>query len=133
MAYGKSKPFRCNTYRKHGGEGGPCLTASALCLRVSVANPLVPLQGKAFGATIRKGTGFLHDPRKQLRSPRCLRLVSGHRELSTNVPGRKSCLGPAFYTLERYNGPQQGDSLSKHTARMLGKCRVGKAGSVRLG
>src|SRR5437879_3794613 len=96
MAYGKSKPFRCNTYRKHGGEGGPCLTASALCLRVSVANPLVPLQGKAFGATIRKGTGFLHDPRKQLHSPPCLRVVSAHRGQLDLVPLRKSCLGPGF-------------------------------------
>jgi len=36
--------------------------------------PPVPLQRKAFGATICKGTGFLRDPGKQLRSPRCLRL-----------------------------------------------------------
>ncbi len=42
-------------------------------------SPSVPLQPNALGATIRKGTEFLHDPRKQLRSPRCLRLVSGHR------------------------------------------------------
>ena len=52
---------------------------SALCAGAPVATPSVPLQRKAFGATIRKGPGFLHDPRKQLRSPRCLRLVSGHR------------------------------------------------------
>ena len=35
--------------------------------------PPVPLQRKVFGATICKGTGFLHHPGKQLRSPRCLR------------------------------------------------------------
>jgi hypothetical protein len=63
----------------------------------------VPLRRKAFGATICKGAGFLHHPGKQLRSPRCLRIVSGHRELFDGVPdlprpgrGRKSCLGPAF-------------------------------------
>src|SRR6266849_10373038 len=36
--------------------------------------PSIPLQQKAFGATIGKGTGFLLDPGKQLRSPRCLRV-----------------------------------------------------------
>src|SRR6266852_6093513 len=55
----------------------------------SDAPPLVPLQRNRFGATIPKGAKFLYDPRKQLRSPRCLRIVSGHRELSTDVPGRK--------------------------------------------
>ena|SRR5690348_8394765 len=59
---------------------------SALCLRASVATPSVPLQRKAFGATIRKGTEFLHDPRKQVRSPRCLRLMSGHRGQLDGVP-----------------------------------------------
>jgi hypothetical protein len=56
----------------------------------TVLIPPVPLQPGAFGATIPKGTRFLYDPRKQLRSPRCLRIVSGHRELSTDVPDRKS-------------------------------------------
>src|SRR6266851_464367 len=36
--------------------------------------PLAPLQPNAFGATIRKGARILHDPGKQLRSPRCLRI-----------------------------------------------------------
>jgi len=71
---------------------------SGLCLGASVATPFVPLQRKAFGATIHKGTEFLHDPRKQLRSPRCLRLVSGHRGQFDLGPLRKSCLGlvPGF-------------------------------------
>ena len=34
----------------------------------------VPLRPNAFGATIPKGTRFLYDPGKQLRSPRCLRI-----------------------------------------------------------
>jgi hypothetical protein len=38
------------------------------------ALPPVPLRHTHFGATIRNGTEFLHDPGKQLRSPRCLRL-----------------------------------------------------------
>jgi hypothetical protein len=66
--------------------------------------PPVPLQPNAFGATIRKGTRILYFPGKQLRSPRCLTLESGHREPFDNVPGRrprlgrgcKSCLDPAF-------------------------------------
>jgi hypothetical protein len=36
--------------------------------------PSVPLQANAFGATIPKGTRNLHDPGKQVRSPRCLRI-----------------------------------------------------------
>ena len=56
----------------------------------------VLLQSKPFGATICKGTGFLHDPRKQLRSPRCLTLMSGHRGQLDFGPLRKSCLGPTF-------------------------------------
>ncbi len=58
--------------------------------------PPVPLQPTAFGATIRKGARFLHYPGKQLRSPRCLRIVSGHRGQLDRGPLCKSCLGPAF-------------------------------------
>ena len=65
--------------------------------------PPVPLRRKAFGATIPKGMRFLLLPGKQVRSPRCLRIVSGHREPFDVVPAlsrlgrdRKSCLGPAF-------------------------------------
>jgi hypothetical protein len=65
--------------------------------------PSVPLRRKAFGATICKGTGFLHHPGKQLRSPRCLRIVSGHRELFEFGSLCKSCLGPAFLRIARYN------------------------------
>jgi hypothetical protein len=50
--------------------------------------PLVPQS--------RNGTSFLHDPGKQLRSSRCLRLVSGHRELLDLGSLCKSCRGPAF-------------------------------------
>src|SRR5229473_7107936 len=122
MAYSKAKSFRCNTYKKHGGGGAladrPPLCASGnpsfasghgtrVTEHRSRATPSalsVPLQPNAFGATIRKGTGILHDPGKQLRSPRCLTLVSGHREPFDKVPGRrprfgwgcKSCLDPAF-------------------------------------
>jgi hypothetical protein len=35
-------------------------------------------------------------PGKQLRSPRCLRIVSGHRGQFDLGPLCKSCLGPAF-------------------------------------
>ncbi len=83
-------PFRCNTYRKHGGRD--LANASAPRLSASCATP-APLQRTAFGATICKGTGFLHHPGKQLRSPRCLRLrerTSGtvhRRSRSQVVPG----------------------------------------------
>src|SRR6266436_129037 len=46
----------------------------------------VPLQPTALGATIGKGARILHHPGKQLRSPRCLRIESGHREPFDDVP-----------------------------------------------
>jgi len=62
------------------------------CRRSGVPPP-VPLQPNAFGATIPKGTRFLHHPGKQLRSPRCLRLrerTSGtvHRRSRSKTPTR---------------------------------------------
>ena len=77
-----------------GGVCGPYLFTSLLHCFVFV--PSVPLRRKHFGATIRKGARFLCHPGKQLRSPRCLRLVSGHRGQLDLGPQRKSCLGPAF-------------------------------------
>ena len=76
----RSRPCRnCSLLRAAAGHGTR-VTGHAFY------PPFVPLQRKAFGATIRKGTGFLHDPRKQLRSPRCLRLMSGHRGQFDGVP-----------------------------------------------
>ncbi len=56
-------------------------------------DPSVPLQPNAFGATIARGAKFLHDPGKQVRSPRCLTVrerTSGtvhRRSRSQVVPG----------------------------------------------
>jgi len=72
--------FRCNTYRKYGGRD--LANASTPRLSASCVTP-APLQRTAFGATICKGTGFLHHPGKQLRSPRCLRL----RERTSGTAG----------------------------------------------
>ena len=52
--------------------------------------PSVPLQPNALGATIGNSARKLHDPGKQLRSPRCLTILSGHRELFDDVPGYTS-------------------------------------------
>jgi hypothetical protein len=49
--------------------------------------PSVPLQPAPFGATICLGTRILRDSGKQLRSRRCLSIVSGHREPFEDVPG----------------------------------------------
>src|SRR5260370_14365591 len=124
MVYSKSKSFRCNTYKKHGGETAtlnlpiPRLrlhstfncrskipTLSGLSTSYAMRRPTehgsratrssVPLQPEAFGATIGKGTRFLLDPRKQLRSPRCLRLLGGHREPFDGVPGYPDSVGVA--------------------------------------
>src|SRR5260370_11011945 len=88
-------PFRCNTYRKYGGR--VLANASAPRLSASCVTP-APLQRTAFGATICKGTGFLHHPGKQRRSPRCLRL----RERTSGTAGVWSPLqvvpGPSVLT-----------------------------------
>jgi len=68
----KPKSFRCNIYKKTRGEGPP--SNQEFFPSVHHAPPVSPLQGTTFGATIPKGTRFLYDPGKQLRSPRCLRV-----------------------------------------------------------
>ena len=59
-------------------------------------DPPVPLRRTPLGATIGKGARNLRHPGKQLRSPQCLMIVSGHRGRLDLGPQRKSCLGPAF-------------------------------------
>ena len=106
-----------------------------------------PLRRTVFGATIRKGTRNLYDPGKQLRHPRCLRLVSGHRGPFDDVPGYTptqsgSQVVPGSSVLTRVSGfvltnpeqygPQQGGP-SNPSVQDGALNRAGKAGSVRLG
>src|SRR2546427_4192951 len=98
------KQFR-TLWQKHPGWGGASLhfldvwtlerSDAPFASRMGLRDvpPSVPLQPNAFGATIRKGTRFLRDPGKQLRSSRCLRIVSGHRELSIDVSDRRPRFG----------------------------------------
>jgi len=65
------------------GTGG---TGDAVC----PSCPIRPIAEQALWCNNPQRYEISDDPRKQLRSPRCLRIVSGHRELSTDVPGRKS-------------------------------------------
>jgi hypothetical protein len=55
----KPKSFRCNIYKKHGGRG--YLQAKSSFPQFAMLPPVSPLQGTTFGATIPKGTRFLHD------------------------------------------------------------------------
>jgi len=136
----QANPFRCNTYKNHrGGDGvqslgftehGTLVTGHGS--RISV--PSVPLQRNRFGATIPKGAKFLYDPGKQLRSPWCLRIVSGHRELSTDVPGSKPLvLTSALARRPRSSVLAQRALLDRLAGWLALPRRVGKAGSVRLG
>src|SRR6266478_9144498 len=129
-------------------------------------DPPVPLQPTALGATIGKGARILHHPGKQLRSPRCLRIESGHREPFDDVPDHTPTRSgsqvdrltialarrPGSIVLERVSGfvltnpeleldrsrvaratfPCRTESALA-SVKDAGKCRVGKAGSVRLG
>ncbi len=138
------------TLTKNTGEEGPLLTGrhsvpQCLCGNPSFASGRgtrvtehrsratpsalsVPLQPNAFGATIRKGTGILHDQGKQLRSPRCLRL--GERTLGTARSWFPLQVVPGSSVLELDRS-----RVGPHPAsgKDAGKRRVGKAGSVRLG
>src|SRR5229473_2743302 len=64
----------------------PILTSLPPYFITSSVPPSVPLQPTALGATIGNGARILHHPGKQLRSPRCLRIESGHREPFDDVP-----------------------------------------------
>ena len=107
------KSFRMRSSEKRWGEGGILLTKNPtkdFCPESAggggerdlslLLTPSVPLRPEALGATMGEGARNLHDPGKQLRSPRCLRIVSGHRvrQVPRAVPGCncKSCLGPPF-------------------------------------
>jgi len=114
------KSFRCNTYKKHGGGVFPTFQRQRSTFKPSNV-PSVPLQPSAFGATIHKGTRFLLDPGKQLRSPRCLRDESGHRGLLD--------LGPLLQVVPGFNVLK----LNRSAGWLAIQQRVGKAGSVRLG
>src|SRR6267378_3518610 len=80
-----ARPFRGDDHAPNQSPACPDL--------VGVTNhhsplwPSAPLRRAAFGATIRKGTRNLYDPGKQLRHPRCLTILSGHRGPFDDVPG----------------------------------------------
>ena len=140
-----ARPFRGDDHAPNKSPACPDL--------VGVTNhqsPLwlsAPLRRTVFGATIRKGTRNLYDPGKQLRSPRCLTILSGHREPFDDVPGYTptqsgSQVVPGSSVLTRVSGfvltnpeqsgPQQGGP-SNPSVQDGALNRVGKAGSVRLG
>jgi len=85
--------------KKHRGWGTPLSSArpfrgdchapnqSPVTSHQSPLWPSAPLQPNALGATIGNSARKLHDPGKQLRSPRCLTILSGHREPFDDVPG----------------------------------------------
>ena len=106
--------------------------------------PPVPLQLNALGATIGNGTRNLRHPGKQPLSPRCLRVERGHREQFDDVPGHPGSVGVASRAWVHRSkvGPQQGGPSNPSaqdgesftaSGKGAGKCRAGKAGSVRLG
>jgi hypothetical protein len=78
------KFFRCNTYKKQG-VGSPCLSTFRR-LDVATFRRSVLLRTAIAGATISPGATILRLPGKQLRSPRCLRILSGHRDRLAAVP-----------------------------------------------
>jgi hypothetical protein len=128
--------------QKHPGWGYLKLFNRSSIAVVGRTFPSVPLRRKAFDATICKGTGFLHHPGKQLRSPRCLRLrerTSGtvhRRSRSQVVPGSGVLTRVSGFVLtnpEQVKRTEQQGGSSTHLIKDAGRTRAGKAGSVRLG
>src|SRR5712692_10799970 len=131
----------------------PILTSLPPYFITSSVPPSVPLQPTALGATIGKGARILYAPGKQLRSPRCLRIESGHREPFDDVPDHTPTRsgsqvdrltialarrpGSTVLTLDRSRVARATFPCRTESAlasvKDAGKCRVGKAGSVRLG
>jgi hypothetical protein len=91
-----------------------------------------------------KAREFFSYPGKQLRSPRCLRILSGHREPFYDVPGQtptrsgsqvvpgSTVLTLGLSRVTRATHPCRTERALA-SGKDAGKCRVGKAGSVRLG
>ena len=81
--------FVFNSIRTARGVYPPFLFPLFTTPRPLLTLPPVPLRANALGATMSQGARNLHDPGKQLRSPRCLRIVSGHwvRQAPRAVPG----------------------------------------------
>ena len=57
------------------------------CVPVMVHEPRRPIAANRPWCNNWQGTRILPHPGKQLRGPRCLRILSGHRELFDAVPG----------------------------------------------
>src|ERR1700674_991451 len=92
-------------------------------------DPLVPLQPNALGATIGNDTRILHDPGKQLCSPRCLRL---RERISGTVQDRSRSQTPIRSGLQVVPRPNV-LKLDRSAGWLALQQRAGKAGSVRLG
>src|SRR2546421_12588754 len=61
--------------------------ATIYCVPVMVHEPRRPIAASRPWCNNWQGTRILPHPGKQLRGPRCLRILSGHRELFDDVPG----------------------------------------------
>src|ERR1700730_9760446 len=126
-----TKTAGCCTQNSHSGRG--CTpnvqTFNLQTFKRSSRHPLVPLQPNALGATIGNDTRILHDPGKQLCSPRCLRL---RERISRTVQDRSRSQTPIRSGLQVVPRPNV-LKLDRSAGWLALQQRAGKAGSVRLG
>src|SRR5436853_5512508 len=120
MVYRKAKFFRICIYTKHGG--GALLPP--LCVSVSLwqtgafhwpairslrrspcGDPVRPIAAQSLWCNNPQRHRISSRSEETTPLPSVSKTKSGHRGQLDLGPLRKSCLGPAFYTLERYNGP----------------------------
>jgi hypothetical protein len=113
---------------KHTGVGGPSDGSKFKAANVATFPSSVPLQPNALGATIGKGTRNLRGPGKQLRSSRCLRKESGHREGFNSAPGYIPTRSGLQVVPRSSVVP-----LDRAAGWSAVQQRAGKAGSVRMG
>jgi hypothetical protein len=124
------KSFRCNTYKKQGDGRSSFYQRSQRSTFKRSNDPPVPLRPAIPSATMSPGARFLRLRGKQLRPPRCLRIVSGHRVRQFDAVPIAS---RAWVHRSKSGGrPQQGGP--NHSSLQDDEWhRAGKAGSVRLG
>ena len=113
--------FLESAFTPNTGEGpcclrsvSPCLCGkrvlsigrrSALCAQSPCGDPVRPIAAQSLWCNNPQRHRISSRSEETTPLPSVSKTKSGHRGQLDLGPLRKSCLGPAFYTLERYNGP----------------------------
>src|ERR1700730_3525043 len=101
-------PFKSFIINTSANSGESCFASLPKHGTQTACHPTVPLRPATLGATIGQGARI---PGKQVRTPRCLTVVSGHRELLVAVPGHT----PLWTGLGLHVVPRYATLTARHT------------------